>query len=135
MRDNYIFPAVFHTAADGISIYFPDLPGCLSCADNFESAFKRAKEALQLHIFGMEEDEEEIPEPSSINTIKLEPCETLTLIEVWMPPFREKMFNKSTHKTVTIPRWLDTVARREKINYSHFLQESLKNYLGVSKNF
>ena len=134
MKDDYIFPAVFHTATDGISIYFPDLPGCLSCADNFELAFKRAKEALQLHIFGMEEDGEEIPAPSSMNAIKLESCETLTLIEVWMPPFREKMLNQSTHKTVTIPRWLDTLARKEKVNYSRFLQESLKNYLGVSKN-
>lgn len=134
MKDDYIFPAVFHTAEDGISIYFPDLPGCLSCADNFELAFKRAKEVLQLHIFGMEEDGEEIPVPSPMSAIKLKPGEILAMIEIWMPPFRAKMLNKSTHKTVTIPLWLDTLARRENVNYSHFLQESLKNYLGVSEN-
>ena len=37
----------------------------------------------------------------------------------------------STNKTVTIPRWLDMLARKEKVNYSHLLQESLKNYLGL----
>ena len=53
------------------------------------------------------------------------------MIDAWMPPFREKMLNKSTSKTVTIPRWLDILARKEKVNYSHLLQESLKNHLGV----
>lgn len=132
MKDSYIFPAIFHTAADGISIYFPDLPGCLSCANNFELAFERAKESLQLHIFGMEEDGEKIPEPSSVNGIKIKSNEILAMIEVWMPPFREKIFNKSVHKTITIPLWLDKLAKREQINYSQLFQESLKNYLGVN---
>ena len=37
----------------------------------------------------------------------------------------------STNKTVTIPRWLDMLARKEKVNYSHLLQESLRKYLGL----
>ena len=134
MKDNYVFPAVFNKADDGISIYFPNLPGCFSCANTLELAFKNAREALQLHIFGMEEDNEEIPEPSPINKIATKSCETLVMIEVWMPPFREKMFNKSIHRTVTIPTWLDILAQKEKVNYSRFLQESLKKYLGA-KNF
>lgn len=135
MQDNYIFPAIFSASEDGISIYFPDLSGCLPCADNFETAFRRAKEALQLHLFGMEEDNEEIPTPTPVSEIKLNSRETLAMIEVWMPPFREKMFNQSVRKTVTLPRWLDTIAQKEQINYSHFLKKTLKNYLGVSNSF
>ncbi len=131
MKDNYFFPAVFHVGEDGISIHFPDLPGCLPCADTMEMAFRHAKEALQLHLYGMEEDGETIPEPSPVAEVKPGPGETIAMIEAWMPPFREKMLNKSTNKTVTIPRWLDILARKEKVNYSHLLQESLKNYLGV----
>lgn len=133
MQHSYIFPSVFHVAEDGISIYFPDLPGCLSCADTMEAAFIRAKEALKLHLYGMEEDGEAIPRPSSVADIRLSAGETLTMIEAWMPPFREKMLNKSTNKTVTIPRWLDIMARKEKVNYSHLLQEALKKYLGVQE--
>ncbi len=44
MKDTYIFPAVFSFASDGISISFPDLPGCLPCADTAEEAAKNAKE-------------------------------------------------------------------------------------------
>ena len=133
MKDTYVFPAIFHVADDGISIRFPDLPGCLPCAENFEQAFVRAKEALQLHLYGMEEDSEQIPEPSPVRKITLDTDEIITVIEVWMPSFREKMLNQSAIKTVRIPRWLDTLAKKERINYSHFLQKSLKNYLGVTK--
>lgn len=49
MKDLYTFPAIFETNENGISVYFPDLPGCLPCADNMEEAFANAKEALQLH--------------------------------------------------------------------------------------
>ena len=134
MKDLYIFPAVFHSAEDGISITFPDLPGCLPCAQSMEEAFANAKEALQLHIFGMEEDKEDIPAPSDVAAITLGKGDSIAMIEAWMPLFREKMSNKSTTKTVTIPRWLDTLAKHEKVNYSHIFQEALKSYLGVSDN-
>lgn len=132
MKDNYSFPAIFDVAEDGISIFFPDLPGCLPSAHSMEEAFKNAKEALQLHLYGMEEDGEEIPEPAPPSSITCENGQVLTMIEAWMPPFREKMLNKAVNKTVTIPRWLNILAEKEKVNYSHLLQSSLKNYLGVN---
>ena len=104
MNDTYVFPSVFHTEADGISIFFPDLPGCFSCADTMEQAFSRAKEALQLHLYGMEEDGETIPAASPVGKIPLRAGETIAMIEAWMPPFRERMDNRATNKTVTIPR-------------------------------
>ena len=83
----------------------------------------------------MEEEGEPIPEPSRVSAIKPDDANgSVVMIEAWMPPFREKMLNKSTTKTVTIPRWLDILARKEKINYSHLLQDSLKKYLGVNES-
>lgn len=135
MKDTYVYPAIFYDDPDGISIEFPDLPGCLPCAHTMEDAFKNAKEALQLHLYSMEEDGEEIPEPSHVSDIKPDSDSgSIVMIEAWMPPFREKMLNKSTTKTVTIPRWLDILARKEKVNYSHLLQDSLKTYLGVKES-
>lgn len=132
MKNSYFYPAIFDIADDGISILFPDLPGCLPCADNIDEAFKNAKEALQLHLYGMEEDGEQIPEPSDFSKIRCESNQVVTMIEAWMPPFREKMLNKSMNKTVTIPRWLNILAEKEKVNYSHLLQKALKEYLGVA---
>ena len=60
MKDRYAYIAIFSYEADGISIEFPDLPGCYPCADkdDTEAALQNAKEALGLHIWGMEQDEE-----------------------------------------------------------------------------
>jgi predicted RNase H-like HicB family nuclease len=49
MKDNYIFPAVFSVESDGVSVEFPDLPGCLTCGDTEEEALFMAKDALHLH--------------------------------------------------------------------------------------
>ena len=52
LKDRYSYVAVFSYDEDGISIEFPDLPGCLPCADkdDTEGALKNAREALGLHI-------------------------------------------------------------------------------------
>jgi len=55
-----------------------------------EEAFKNAKEALSLHLYGMEEDGEEIPAPTKLNKLKTEGNQSLAMIEAWMPPFRRK---------------------------------------------
>ena len=94
MKDTYIFPAVFEQDENGISIQFPDLPGCLPCAETMEQAVKNAKEAMLLHLFGMEEDGENIPEPTPFAKLHTEDNQTLMLIEAFMPPFREKLHKK-----------------------------------------
>ncbi len=129
MKDTYIFPAVFDYADDGISIEFPDLPGCLPCADNVDEAVKNAKEALMLHLYGMEEDNEEIPEPTPINKIHLEPDQAIVLTDVFMPPFREKQKMRYVKKTLSIPSWLNAEAEHYGINFSAVLQEALKQRL------
>jgi predicted RNase H-like HicB family nuclease len=131
MRDYYIYPAVFTFADDGVSIEFPDLPGCLPCADNEEEAFKNAKEALALHLYGMEEDSDEIPEPSKISSIELEKNQAVALIDIYMVLFRDKMATKAVNKMLTLPKWLADLGEREKVNFSGIFQRALKEHLGV----
>jgi predicted RNase H-like HicB family nuclease len=132
-KDKYIFPAIFTYADDGISIEFPDLPGCLPSADSSEEAIKNAKEAMALHLYTSEQDNETIPEPSSIDKINTEQGQTVVLIEVWMPIYRDAIENRSIKKTLTIPKWLNDAAEENHINFSHILQEALKKTLGISE--
>ena len=81
MKETYAFPAVFTEEESGISIEFPDLPGCLSCADDWREAFKNAKEVLHLHLIGLMYDEEEIPTPSDFENIERNKKDVLILIE------------------------------------------------------
>lgn len=82
MKNTYIYPAILDYAEDGISISFPDLPGCLPCADTTEEALKNAKEALALHLYGMEKDNEEIPTATDIRRIKHDDNQVVAMIEV-----------------------------------------------------
>ena len=134
LRDRYVYPAVFHYSDDGISIEFPDLPGCLSFGDDDTEAIHNAKEALELHLYGLEEDSVHIPSSSHIQNIKLSENETIILIDVWMKPVRDYMQNKAIKKTLTIPKWLNDVAVENKVNFSHLLQLAIKDYLGIKKN-
>lgn len=47
------YPALLEFADDGISISFPDIPCCLSCAFTYDEAKHMAKEALNLVLHGM----------------------------------------------------------------------------------
>ena len=129
MKDTYIYPAVFDMAEDGISIEFPDLPGCLPCADTVDNAVKNAKEALLLHIYGMEEDGEDIPEATPFDRISLEINQALMLIEVYMPPFREHQHKRFVKKTLSIPAWINAEAEHAGVNFSQVLQNALKEQL------
>jgi predicted RNase H-like HicB family nuclease len=50
--------AVSEPTDTGYSVYFPDLPGCISVGSDFENASRRAADALGLHIYGIEKDGE-----------------------------------------------------------------------------
>ena len=129
LPEYYTFPAIFTYEEDGISIYFPDLPGCLPCAENEIEAVKNAKEALGLHLFGMEQDNEVIPKPSKIADLEIKKKSAAVLIEVFMPSIRDAAINKSIKKTLTIPAWLNYKAEAANVNFSKLLQESLISYL------
>ncbi len=134
VKDRYIYPAVFHYADDGISVEFPDLPGCFSYGDSDIEALTNAKEALELHLFGLEDDSEEIPEPSRVRNIKHSDDESVVFIDVWMTPVRDYMRNKAIKKTLTIPKWLNDVAIENHVNFSQLLQVAIKDYLGIHQD-
>lgn len=131
--DIYIYPSIFSFDDDGISVEFPDLEGCFTCGDTTQEAITNAKEAMGLHLFGMEEDNETIPEPTDIRDIKLKDNQSIVLIEVYMPIIREAINNQSVKKTLTIPRWLNNLAEKNNINFSQLLQSALKDILNVPK--
>ncbi len=132
MKERYIYPAFFcYDEGEEIGVVFPDLPGCVSQGAPEEEALRMAREALSLHLFSMEEDDDDIPESSPPRELSPEKNQVIVLVDVFMPSFREKMNNKAVNRMVTLPRWLDTEAKAAKINYSRVLQEGLKSRLGV----
>ena len=126
MKNHYTFPAYFYFAENGISIEFPDLPGCLSCAHSQKEAFHNAKEALGLHLYGMEQDGEDIPEPTPVPQLHPEESAAIVMVEVFMPVIRDRIRNQPIRHAVTLPAWLNAAASERNINFSQVLQDALK---------
>lgn len=132
-KDRYSFVALFTYEEGGISIEFPDLPGCYPCADkdDIDMAVKNAKEALGLHIWGMEQDNEEIPEPTPLSAIVRSDNQVPAIVDVFMPPIREKINNRFVKKTLSLPAWLAAKADEDGVNCSKLFQNALMEYLHV----
>jgi predicted RNase H-like HicB family nuclease len=61
---------------DGKSDYgvsFPDFPGCITAGATLEDARRMAVEALSLHIKGMHEDGEPLPDASNLDDLRNDP--------------------------------------------------------------
>lgn len=60
------FLVVIEKAGANYSAYSPDLPGCVATGDTREEAEANMHEALQLHVEGMIEDGETIPQSAAL---------------------------------------------------------------------
>jgi len=58
----------------------------------------------------------------------------LAYINVWMPYHRTKIKEVYVKKTLTIPVWLDMLAKENNINFSATLVKGLKEELGLSRS-
>jgi predicted RNase H-like HicB family nuclease len=131
----YIYPAVFDPNENGgYTVTFPDLPGCVTEGDNLDEALLMAAEAMALHLYGMERDGDEIPEPSKPSDVTLpedvDKDAFVTLVQARTEPIRDELQNRAVKKTLTIPQWLNDAAEKEGINFSQTLQFALKEKLG-----
>ncbi|WP_027702318.1 type II toxin-antitoxin system HicB family antitoxin [Metaclostridioides mangenotii] len=132
--DKYLFFATFSPAEEGgYTITYYDVPGCISECDNIEDGLRYAKEALELHLWALEDDGDIIPTPSSPDSIKLVEGEFLVPIVVFMDSVRDELNNKVIKKTLTIPYWINKAALENNINFSKVLVEGLKRELDVNE--
>ncbi len=127
--DSYRYIAVLSYEDDGVHTTFPNLPGCVSYGTTEEEAVKNAKEVLTLHMWGIEEDGDEIPPASSMKELfsqeKLQSNETFFLVEAYMKSFREKQAKRFVKKTLSIPAWMNAEAELLHLNFSQELQNAL----------
>ena len=129
--ERYFYPAIFiyepgkENAGD-----FPDLK-CATSGTNDDDAFLSARELLGCVLYGLEEDEEDIPSPTPLSKIQVKENERAVLIDVYMPSIRMANINRSVNRTVTLPAWLNAAALERNINFSQVLQDALKAQLHI----
>lgn len=127
--DRYFYPAVFaYEKGCDISVEFPDL-GVATSGEDDDDALISARELLGCVLFGMEEDGEDIPEPTPLSDVPLEHNEHTALVDVYMPSVRQAQSTKSVNRTVTLPAWLNALAIEHGVNFSQTLQTALREQL------
>ncbi len=127
MEKHYYAVVEVDVGAD-VSIWFPDFPGCVTAGDTHLDALTNAREALQVHIDGMMEDGDAIPEPTSWENLDIGPriyggsgC-VFTLV-----PAHVK--SKAKRINVTIDEALLALIEARTNNVSGFLAEAARDRL------
>jgi predicted RNase H-like HicB family nuclease len=59
------YAIVVENAGPNLAAYVPDLPGCIATGESESEVGRLFREAIELHLEGLEEDGLTIPEPSS----------------------------------------------------------------------
>lgn len=125
MKENYIYPARMKHEGKTFQIEFLDFPDMsLIEADTKEEAIRFAQECLALEILDYESRNQELPVPT-------EDVTDVIFIHIWMPYFRNASKEIYVKKNVTIPQWLDILAKENKVNYSAALVKGIKMALGI----
>ena len=115
MKDTYIYPAIFHLEDDNSYwVEFPDFPMANTQGEDLEDALYMAKDCLAGYISCMEEEEQKIQKATIPYTKELDKNSFVQLIEAYLPPYRDESYNKMERKNVTIPRWLNQIAKEKK---------------------
>lgn len=127
--------AVFEPVSnDGYSVFFPDVPGCFSVGKDFNEALKKAKEALELHYYGLLKDNEEIPKPStSISYQDAQGC-IVSLVTIYPDLEMDKLDHRKVKTNCTLSAWLKEIAEINHVNYSQILESALKQKLGINES-
>ena len=128
--------AIFEPTEDGAySVYFPDLPGCISWGESFESALTEAQDALGLHIYGMEKDGDPLTSPSKTPEIDPDtaPGYLVSPVSVYPELVADEIDNRRVKMNVTIPAWVKELAVEKGLNSSRLLEAAILDAVHVRR--
>lgn len=109
------------------AVEVPDLPGCVTGGNSLAEALSMAEDAASGWVLTELEEGNPAPKASDMRSIKSdEPDAMVSLIMLDMDAYAAKYGKKAVRKNVTIPAWLDTWGKQNKVNYSGVLCDALE---------
>mgnify|MGYP000060368464 FL=1 len=138
-----IYPAIFHKSKEGgYVVAFPDFDYGATEGKTLEEAIEMAEDYVGTWLYDDFVNSREMPVSSKINDISIEIPEDerefyvegesfKTLIGLDMLKYVNECKNQTVRKNVSIPSWLNEMAKKSNINFSNTLQEALKHELGI----
>ena len=118
-------------ASSDYGVSFPDLPGCVTAGVDLDDARRMAEEALALHLAGMAEDDEPIPEPPSLEAVMAD-RENRDAVAILV----KAATTKAVRVNMTIPEdeleQIDEFAAEHGYTRSGFLLHAAKKAIGAA---
>ena len=107
-------------------VSFPDFPGCISAGGTIDEARRMAQEAVELHVQGLIEDGEALPEPTSLDAIMADPDngDTVAFLATVAEPAE-----RSVRVNITLPERLLRRIDARAANRSAFLARAAEKAL------
>jgi predicted RNase H-like HicB family nuclease len=123
------YPAIIERAADGYSVFFPDLPGCTSAGVSIQEAAQNAEQALDGHLLVSAEHGDEVAFPSELDAIDHDP----EVEEVARLLVRAERPGRSVRLNITLDEGLVAAIDRVTPNRSGFLADAARAKLSNGK--
>jgi len=121
---DYIYAAVFeHNDDDTYTVYYPDIPGCITEGEDLSDAMYMAEKVLRQRVEYAFDEGEELPTPSAIGNIETDENSFASLIKI------TALETQAVRRTISIPKWMDDQASAKGLSLSRVLQEALKSTL------
>lgn len=128
--------ALIHKDDDSdYGVSFPDFPGCISAGSTLDEARAGAEEALALHVEGLIEDGESLPEPSSLQAVMADPENRDGVVILVNAPAEDQ---RAIRVNVTFPedvlKQIDSFAQKAGYTRSGFLALAAKHEIERARN-
>ena len=117
------YPVILTPDETGFTAFIPDF-NINTQGDDLCEAIEMARDAIGLMGIDMEDDKKVLPEPCKLESVKREPCDIVTLVDVDFAEYRRKNERRTVKKNCTLPSWLCYEAEQANINFSQVLQEA-----------
>lgn len=123
----YVYPVIFYKDEKKIGVTVPDIFGCHTFGKNMAEAIEMAQDVIEMILVSYENDNQEIPQASDIDSIKKD-SDTIavSLVVADTDKWRQENDNKAVKKTLSIPSWMNKKAEAKGINFSQCLQDALR---------
>ena len=129
----YVYPAILTQEDDGIIVSFPDVEGARTDGATMEEALENADDVLNLMLLTMEEKHMDIKPPTPIVSLDVPKGSTVALVRADTLAYSKKVDTRAIRKSVSIPAWMDSLAREHNLNFSNVLQNAICRELNIAQ--
>ena len=137
--ENATYPVIVEKKGKHTILSFPSFDIVTDVEDGADY-ISAAQEVIALQLAAAEDEEKAARKagpnyfvmfPDDRPNIKLKKGQQLIYVNVWMPYHRSLVKTVYVRKNVTIPAWVDQLAKANNVNFSEVLTDALKAKLGL----